>query len=451
MKIKYTQHRPVNDHDEGEESTDIVDTNNHSLPDHPPLESFHSSSNNCAPSSNIRRRSAFACFSIATMAIISISILSFSNNRGNLLQSLFSNAIEFAPLPSPSDPLIRIAFGSCISQHFPQPFWDTIASVHPNITILGGDNVYADCASMESCPSDLARAYEKQMSNPSFMGAMKVLPVIATLDDHDYGFQNADRNNPYKDLAKEYFMDFFQVPKTDKRRTREGVYTSYMYGDVKKGTSVQIILLDVRYSRSERGGPKNENDPETMMGDAQWEWLHEQFAEPADVRIVVSSVQLIATGHPFDCWYVISSREQERFYRVVSDSSYSGTTIILSGDRHVGGIYRHNLTDSGDSSSSSVYEITASSFTHTIPLPPAVPDKYCWTPGGSTSEECDDPDRERLHPYVRVNHFASLSFDWASRVVTADLLRTDATSNSHVGHHRHPDSSEILQSVVIQF
>ena len=77
---------------------------------------------------------------------------------------------------------------------------------------------------MESCPSDLARAYEKQMSNPSFMGAMKVLPVIATLDDHDYGFQNADRSNLCKDLAKEYFMDFFQKSIQDQESAKAFIH-----------------------------------------------------------------------------------------------------------------------------------------------------------------------------------------------------------------------------------
>jgi len=316
----------------------------------------------------------------------------------------------------------------------------------------------------------MASAYEKQMSNPSFMGAMEVLPIIATLDNHDYGLGNADRNNPYKDIAKKYFMDFFQVPETDERRTRDGVYTSYMYGDAKKGTSLQIILLDVRHACSEMGGggPKDENENgihnETMLGDAQWEWLHEQFSEPADVRLVVSSIQLIATGHPFFCWNNISSKELDRFYKFISDSSYSGTTIILSGDRHVGGIYMHNLTDSDDIDiisppppvpvngiSSSVYEITASSFTHTVPLPPDAPDNFCWNPGGSTSEECDDPDPERIYPYVRVNHFASLTFDWANRVVTADLVSTDATLKSHAHHYNLPDSGETLQSVEIEF
>lgn len=465
MNSEYSEHHPVNNVDDEVED----DTNNgHSLPDHPPLESCHLSSNKC----NIPASSIIICLGIVIMLLIGTLVavetivpIKEENNP----KSLFSDTIEFAPLPATTEPLTQIAFGSCINQNFPQPFWDTIASSAPNITILGGDNIYAKCTSLESCPSTLEAAYTKQMSNPSFMGAMKALPIIATLDNHDYGINDADRNNPYKDIAKRYFMDFFQVPQTDERRTRrDGVYTSYMYGDVKRGTSLQIILLDIRYACSEMGGRMDaeNNDNETMLGDAQWEWLHEQFSQPADVRIVVSSIQLIATGHPFYCWNNISSKELQRFYKFISKSSFVGTTIILSGDRHVGGIYMHDLVDPKEDdpspvngNSSVVYEITASSLTHTIPLPPAAPDRYCWNPGGSTSEECDDPDTERLHPYVRVNNFASLSIDWDDRVVTAELVRTDPTAKSHAFDSSHvskdwlpvPDSGEILLSVQIKF
>eukprot|EP00547_Thalassionema_nitzschioides_P010653 CAMPEP_0194257262 /NCGR_PEP_ID=MMETSP0158-20130606/38586_1 /TAXON_ID=33649 /ORGANISM="Thalassionema nitzschioides, Strain L26-B" /LENGTH=235 /DNA_ID=CAMNT_0038996245 /DNA_START=291 /DNA_END=995 /DNA_ORIENTATION=+ len=227
--------------------------------------------------------------------------------------------MKFAPLPPKPEALTNIAFGSCINQNYPQAFWDTVASTQPNITILGGDSVYADCDSIETCPSTLQAAYEKQGSNPSFMGAMKLLPTIATLDNHDYGLNNADRNNPYKDIAKKYFLDFFQVPPHDERRKRrDGVYTSYMYGDLNQGTALQIILLDVRHACSEMGGAKNKNnDTETMLGDAQWQWLQEQFSQPANVRIVVSSIQVIATGHRFFCWTNISSKELQRWIGIV--------------------------------------------------------------------------------------------------------------------------------------
>jgi hypothetical protein len=67
------------------------------------------------------------------------------------------------------------------------------------------------------------------MSNPivTGIGAMKVVLVMTTmytLDDHDYGFQNADRSNLCKDLSKEYFMDFFQKSIQDQETAKAFIH-----------------------------------------------------------------------------------------------------------------------------------------------------------------------------------------------------------------------------------
>jgi len=83
-----------------------------------------------------------------------------------------------------------------------------------------------------------------------------------------------------KAVAKDYFLDFFDVPMDDARRTREGVYTSYSFGP--HGKRLQIILLDGRWFKS----------GESYLGDEQWAWLAEEFAKPADLRILVNGYQV---------------------------------------------------------------------------------------------------------------------------------------------------------------
>jgi alkaline phosphatase D len=397
-----------------------------------------------------------------------------SNNEAkSISESLYD--IEFAPLPPKDQILNRIVFGSCINQNFPNPFWDTIASFQPDLTVLGGDNVYSDCDSVDTCEEKFTNAYGKLAKHPSFKGFAPLFPMVSTLDDHDYGMNQAFDENPYKDVAQQHFLDFFQVPATDERRLRsgkDGIYTAFTFGEVDENdvsSVVQIILMDLRYNRSDL--------KKTMLGDEQWMWLEEQFQQPdVALRLLVSSVQAIAIGHPFECWHVLP-HEQQRLYNLIGDEASTGTTLILSGDRHVGGIYQHNLTttsssdvdvdetsDSHNGTSSNfvkqrngktsmIYEVTSSSFTHTIALPPASPDKYCWNPGGTTSEDCDDPDPTRLYPYVRQNHFALLSIDWDkdNRTITTDLVQADATDNSHEGNHWMPDSGTVLQSITIEF
>jgi alkaline phosphatase D len=112
---------------------------------------------------------------------------------------------------------------------------------------------------------------------------------------------------------------------------------------------VQVILLDTRYFRSplrptdRRGAPGRErylpdDDPaKTMLGEAQWAWLAERLREPAELRLVVSSVQVLAEGHGWERWGNLP-RERRRLYDLVRDAGANGV-VFLSGDRHIAGLY----------------------------------------------------------------------------------------------------------------
>ena len=70
------------------------------------------------------------------------------------------------------------------------------------------------------------------------------LPMVAIWDDHDYGLNDAGAEFVKRDEAKQLFLDFYSVPQSDARRSRNGLYTSYSYGPLEQ--RVQIILLDQR-------------------------------------------------------------------------------------------------------------------------------------------------------------------------------------------------------------
>ena len=156
---------------------------------------------------------------------------------------------DWAPLPPASAALDRVAFGSCADQQYPAPFWDTIAQLEPDLFIYGGDNVYGDCtgdcAGAGRCDcSTLSKAYDGLSSHPSFLGTKGRLPMVAIWDDHDYGWNDAGQEFVKRDEAKQMFLDFYSVPMSDPRRSRDGLYTSYTYGPPEQ--RVQIILLDQR-------------------------------------------------------------------------------------------------------------------------------------------------------------------------------------------------------------
>ena len=135
---------------------------------------------------------------------------------------------------------------------------------------------------------------------------------------------------------------------------------------------LQVILLDTRSFRSpltptdQRGAPGKERylpDPDpakTMLGDAQWAWLEEQLRRPAELRLIVSSVQVLADGHGWERWGNLP-RERARLLELIARTRANGV-IFLSGDRHVGGLYRQ-----GDRVPYPLYEITSSGLNMTYP------------------------------------------------------------------------------------
>ena len=234
-------------------------------------------------------------------------------------------------------PLRRIAFGSCATQARPQPIWDAVVATRPELTLLLGDNIYADTLDM-----NVMRAkYAKLAAMPGFQLLRKTCPILATWDDHDLGANDAGGDYPKKDESQKVFLDFFGDPADSPRRHRPGVYDSKVFGP--EGKRVQVILLDTRYFRSrlKRKQPCKNSDPyegnpdptTTILGEAQWRWLGEQLRVPAEVRLLVSSIQVVAQDHGFEKWMNFP-HERERLYNLIRETRAEGV-IILSGDRHL--------------------------------------------------------------------------------------------------------------------
>jgi alkaline phosphatase D len=263
---------------------------------------------------------------------------------GLVLATALALAPSLARADDPNRVLTKIAFGSCVDQDKPVPIFDTIASAKPDLLLLIGDNMYADLDKKVKVTPDVIREKYKVMEKvPGFVKLKAVCPVLGTWDDHDYGKNDAGVEWEHKDEAQAALLDFFGVAKDDPRRKRKGVYHAEVYGPV--GKRVQVILLDTRYHRStpKKGmfDPKMRvtpylpnTDPEaTILGTEQWKWLEEQLKKPAEVRLLVSSIQVIAEDHVFEKW-MNYPREREKLYALLNSTGASGV-IILSGDRHM--------------------------------------------------------------------------------------------------------------------
>lgn len=261
----------------------------------------------------------------------------------------------------------RIAVGACAKQDQPQPIWEAIIAMQPQRFLFIGDNIYGDTEDM----SVLKQKYDLLARQPGYAKLKQVCPILATWDDHDYGANDAGADYPRKRESQQVFLDFYGVPPDDVRRTREGVYSSHLMGPL--GRRIQVILLDSRYFRSplkkgyKPGEPgdgyrgiyvPNLDAGVTMLGETQWKWLAEQLQVPADIRVIASSVQVVADEHGSEMWGNFP-KERQRFFQLIRTSRATGV-VLFSGDRHLAEISRL-AADHPDGVGYPVWDVTTSS------------------------------------------------------------------------------------------
>lgn len=308
----------------------------------------------------------------------------------------------------------RIAFGSCIDQNKPQPIWGSILAAQPDLFIFGGDNVYA--SDVPFSLEKLETAYATLAANSGFAKLRRTVPHVAIWDDHDYGKNDAGVEFSNKQIAKNAFLKFWNVPEADARHSREGLYHAQTTGA--PGQRLQIILLDVRWARSswkptdQRNAPGKEryvpdaSPAKTMLGEAQWQWLEQQLREPADLRLIVSGIQVVTNGHGWEGWGLFPL-ERQRLYQLIASTQANGV-VFLSGDRHIGALYAEPSAGPYP-----MLEITSSGMTH------------AWA-------QAKEAGPNRLGELVGENHFGLVDVDWTARRVRLSIQNlAGATLRQH--------------------
>ncbi len=304
-------------------------------------------------------------------------------------------------------PLTRIAFGSCAQQRQPQPIWDAVLAHRPDLFIFAGDNVYGDFGAADA--DELKKAYATAAQIPGYGRLRQTVPHLATWDDHDYGRNDGGADFAHKAVAKEQFLRFWNVPADDVRRTREGIYSAHVVGP--PGRRVQVVLLDLRWFRSplkptdRRGALGKEQylpdaDPaKTMLGEAQWAWLAAELRRPAEARLLVSSIQVLADGHGWERWGNLPL-ERQRLFDTIRASNANGV-VLLSGDRHFGALYRETPV-----SGYPLHEITSSG----LNIVPSILDGIYWN--------LREPGPNRLGGVHVVANYGVVDIDWRDRTIT---------------------------------
>lgn len=265
--------------------------------------------------------------------------------------------------PSDESPITQLLFGSCIQQDRPMPILQTMLDQDPQLVVFLGDNIYADTSDM----AVMRAKYETLAANKEFATLRSACRILATWDDHDYGQNDGGADFAPRDAAEQVFLDFWGDAADSPRRKRPGVYAAHIFGP--PGQRVQVILLDTRYFRSPLargearvGGPYiPDADPDkTLLGEDQWQWLEAQLRQPAEVRLVASSIQCVASDAGQETWANLP-RERERLFRLIQETGAAGV-VVISGDRHWA-----ELSVASEGMAYPLYDLTSSSFNQIHP------------------------------------------------------------------------------------
>lgn len=309
------------------------------------------------------------------------------------------NTVQTAQVTTEKAPT-KIAFASCSHQKNPQPIWETMLDQKPELYIGMGDNVYA------SKPEDqpILEQYKIQAQVPEFKKFRSQVPVIGVWDDHDFGLNDGGDKNSKHSEAKQAYLQFFPFDAQKIPASQMGVQHAILFGQAPQ--RINVILLDTRTYRSDLEANPNPKTPldkfsptkdksKTVLGGEQWKWLEKELRRPAEIVLLVSSIQVLPEKHGFEKWANFP-HERTRLLNLIKKTKVKNL-VILSGDRHLAEVSKLNLPGYGE-----LFEMTASSINR---------------PSGIENEE----NPLRVGSLYGKENFGLLSINWESKDLAVEL------------------------------
>ena len=170
-------------------------------------------------------------------------------------------------------------------------------------------------------------------SQPVLQNFWKAMPHYAIWDDHDYGWNDADKSYPLKQTSRKVFIDFWTNPSYGENG--EGIYSKITKNDL------DIFLLDDRWFRSADANADSihgEPNPDKLMwGKKQMEWLKNSLLvsnknAQISFRLIVTGSQVLNPVSTYDCaaHYPAELDELKKF---IKDNKIEGI-LFFTGDRH---------------------------------------------------------------------------------------------------------------------
>jgi alkaline phosphatase D len=326
----------------------------------------------------------------------------------------------------------KIAFGSSMDQSKPQSIWQQILNEKPDLMIMMGDNI--DASTVET--KNMIEQYKKLAKVSDYKKARETIPFMATWNDHDFGVNDGGSDNVTKEDSRKAFWFHWPYVKDSTLLDQPGIFHSKVMGGTREGrgrrahvtTSVHVIMLDTRWNRSplkladvktvpdapqtpdtppqpqqppppiKKTYALNDDAKATILGPEQWDWLEDQLREPADVKILVSSIQVIANDQDSEKWGNYPKERQKLLDLIVK--THPKNLIILSGDRRMASIAKLDLKGWGP-----LYDVTSS--------------------GLNQASGSSEKDATYVADSFGKENFGLITIDWSKRVATVEIKGAD--------------------------
>lgn len=218
----------------------------------------------------------------------------------------------------------------------PISVWDRLKNQNPDAILFLGDIVYGDNAleavlnsffGYKPSLSKIKKRFIQSWEQEKLYRFKKLIPLISVWDDHDYGFDNSDKFNPYRAEMVKLYSAYYPIPKASSS-VQFGPGMSYSHRLFNK----KIIMLDNRSFLDAKN--------QIVLGKKQLSWLKEQLSGESEV-IITTGIPVLksANGHPsIQSVESVAPGEFHLMQKIIKDQSIK--PLFLTGDLHYSEVVR---------------------------------------------------------------------------------------------------------------
>ena len=194
-----------------------------------------------------------------------------------------------------------------------------MARTQTNFMVWLGDNIYYLGKDYKSYDNMFLRNLEVRSKFKLMRKFLAGQPNYAIWDDHDYGWNDADKNFPLKDTALKVFRGFW--PNTYEDNVKQ-TYFTFRYNDA------EFFMTDGRWWRNPPGDTTGD-----FLGPEQIKWLKEKLLKSnATFKFICMGSQILNDNNHGES-YAHYPKERNDLLNYIVDNNIKGV-IFLTGDKH---------------------------------------------------------------------------------------------------------------------